>query len=102
MNASCLLVCCVILFPKAYGSAIEHGVFVEHFRIVQKKCSGSELIVIDGTEYCKTIKTGPGKALQNSEALVVSFPYVVRAKTNGCRINYTCGQKEDVMWICRR
>jgi len=97
MNGSCLFVCCVILFQVTYGSAVEHGVFVEYFRIVKKNCLGEELLVLDGREYCNAIKTGPGEALQKSEALVVSFPYVVRAETNGCQLNYTCSQNEDVI-----
>ena len=97
MNASCLFVCCIILFQVVYGNTVQHGVFVEYFRIVQESCLGAELLVLDGREYCKAIKTGPGEALQNSEALVVSFPYVVRAETNSCQLNYTCGQNEDVI-----
>jgi len=97
MNATCLFVWCIILFHVVYGNTVKHGVFVEYFRIVQKKCLGAELLVLDGMEYCKTMKTGPGEPLQNSEALVVAFPYVVRADTNGCQLNYTCGQNEEVI-----
>jgi len=82
-----------MLFQVVYGNTM----FVEYFRIVQKKCLGAELLVLDGTEYCKTIRTGPGEQLQRSEALVVSFPYVVRAETNDCQLNYTCGQNEEAI-----
>ena len=57
---------------------------------------------------CRITSSGWHGILQNNEnwtrrtatkfeALVVSFPYVVRAETNGCQFNYTCGQNEEVI-----
>jgi len=97
MSTTCIILCFIFVFQAACASTVKNGKFVEYFQIVENKCLDTESLVVDGIQYCKTIKAGSGSALQKSEALVISFPYVIPDKTNGCYSNYTCSKNEDVI-----